>query len=185
MQQKSQTSWGCMLCVSVAGRGRIHHPIALPARDSACFVSAAGPPSHAGAFLLLSIALCRYIQSTCATSGEGLYEGLDWLSSNIASKKWAKPPSSPLCCSYYALLLRLRRQLRLLELHCQLSETSSLLWLYSVFNDAEWSCANAANWWSLVGQLSSAFGSNVGLWGSCCKLCHVELHSWQHFKVFP
>lgn len=29
----------------------------------------------------------RYIQSTCATSGEGLYEGLDWLSSNIASKR--------------------------------------------------------------------------------------------------
>ncbi|CAL9764958.1 unnamed protein product, partial [Musa acuminata subsp. burmannicoides] len=27
-----------------------------------------------------------YIQSACATSGEGLYEGLDWLSSNIASK---------------------------------------------------------------------------------------------------
>ncbi|URE49439.1 ARF, partial [Musa troglodytarum] len=27
-----------------------------------------------------------YIQSTCATSGEGLYEGLDWLSSNIVSK---------------------------------------------------------------------------------------------------
>ena len=30
--------------------------------------------------------LSRYIQSTCATSGEGLYEGLDWLSSNIANK---------------------------------------------------------------------------------------------------
>lgn len=28
----------------------------------------------------------RYIQSTCATSGEGLYEGLEWLSNNIASK---------------------------------------------------------------------------------------------------
>ncbi|MBA0843654.1 hypothetical protein Goarm_000823, partial [Gossypium armourianum] len=27
----------------------------------------------------------RYIQSTCATSGEGLYEGLDWLSNNIAN----------------------------------------------------------------------------------------------------
>ncbi|XP_020597686.1 ADP-ribosylation factor 1-like [Phalaenopsis equestris] len=27
-----------------------------------------------------------YIQSACATSGEGLYEGLDWLSSNIASR---------------------------------------------------------------------------------------------------
>ncbi|KAI3988609.1 hypothetical protein MKX01_026973 [Papaver californicum] len=26
-----------------------------------------------------------YIQSTCATSGEGLYEGLEWLSSNIAN----------------------------------------------------------------------------------------------------
>ena len=36
---------------------------------------------------VLFIHLCfRYIQSTCATSGEGLYEGLDWLSSNIASK---------------------------------------------------------------------------------------------------
>lgn len=33
------------------------------------------------------IPCCRYIQSTCATSGEGLYEGLDWLSSNIASKR--------------------------------------------------------------------------------------------------
>ncbi|KAJ3669334.1 hypothetical protein LUZ60_011284 [Juncus effusus] len=27
-----------------------------------------------------------YIQSACATSGEGLYEGLDWLSNNIATK---------------------------------------------------------------------------------------------------
>ncbi|GMH10412.1 hypothetical protein Nepgr_012253 [Nepenthes gracilis] len=27
-----------------------------------------------------------YIQSTCATSGEGLYEGLDWLANNIATK---------------------------------------------------------------------------------------------------
>ncbi|XP_042388660.1 ADP-ribosylation factor 1-like [Zingiber officinale] len=27
-----------------------------------------------------------YIQSTCATSGDGLYEGLDWLSSKLASE---------------------------------------------------------------------------------------------------
>ncbi|XP_073033383.1 ADP-ribosylation factor 2-like isoform X2 [Primulina eburnea] len=27
-----------------------------------------------------------YVQSTCATSGEGLYEGLDWLSNDIANK---------------------------------------------------------------------------------------------------
>ena len=26
-----------------------------------------------------------FIQSTCATSGEGLYEGLDWLATNIAN----------------------------------------------------------------------------------------------------
>ncbi|KAG6406304.1 hypothetical protein SASPL_133904 [Salvia splendens] len=29
-----------------------------------------------------------YIQSACATSGEGLYEGLDWLSNNIANKDY-------------------------------------------------------------------------------------------------
>lgn len=34
--------------------------------------------------LATHVAFCRYIQSTCATSGEGLYEGLDWLSANIA-----------------------------------------------------------------------------------------------------
>eukprot|EP00960_Hanusia_phi_P037568 753020-Hanusia_phi.AAC.6 len=27
-----------------------------------------------------------YIQATCATSGEGLYEGLDWLSNQLAKK---------------------------------------------------------------------------------------------------
>merc|ERR1711990_196714 len=27
-----------------------------------------------------------YIQSTCATSGDGLYEGLDWLSTNLSKK---------------------------------------------------------------------------------------------------
>ena len=27
-----------------------------------------------------------YIQSTCVSSGDGLYEGLDWLSANIANK---------------------------------------------------------------------------------------------------
>ena len=28
-----------------------------------------------------------YIQSTCATTGDGLYEGLDWMSSQIAKAK--------------------------------------------------------------------------------------------------
>lgn len=28
-----------------------------------------------------------YIQSACATAGDGLFEGLDWLSNTLASKK--------------------------------------------------------------------------------------------------
>ena len=28
-----------------------------------------------------------YIQSTCATTGDGLYEGLDWLSATLNKKK--------------------------------------------------------------------------------------------------
>ncbi|KAJ7391804.1 Arf GTPase arf1, partial [Desmophyllum pertusum] len=28
-----------------------------------------------------------YIQATCATSGDGLYEGLDWLSAQLKNKK--------------------------------------------------------------------------------------------------
>ena len=28
-----------------------------------------------------------FIQSTCATNGEGLYEGLDWLSNQLKSVK--------------------------------------------------------------------------------------------------
>jgi len=30
-----------------------------------------------------------YIQATCATSGDGLYEGLEWLSTNISKKRGA------------------------------------------------------------------------------------------------
>merc|ERR1712232_249875 len=29
-----------------------------------------------------------FIQSACATTGDGLYEGLDWLSRTLSSKKW-------------------------------------------------------------------------------------------------
>uniref|UniRef100_A0A8C2Z5Y2 Uncharacterized protein n=1 Tax=Cyclopterus lumpus TaxID=8103 RepID=A0A8C2Z5Y2_CYCLU len=28
-----------------------------------------------------------YIQATCATSGDGLYEGLDWLANQLKNKK--------------------------------------------------------------------------------------------------
>lgn len=28
-----------------------------------------------------------YIQATCATSGDGLYEGLDWLSNQLKNQK--------------------------------------------------------------------------------------------------
>merc|ERR1711933_343437 len=33
-----------------------------------------------------------YIQSACATSGDGLYEGLDWMSRTLSSKKERKHP---------------------------------------------------------------------------------------------
>ncbi|RYR18148.1 hypothetical protein Ahy_B03g062776 isoform B [Arachis hypogaea] len=39
-----------------------------------------------GVSMILRYSFDMYIQSTCATSGEGLYEGLDWLSNNIANK---------------------------------------------------------------------------------------------------
>ena len=31
-----------------------------------------------------------YIQATCATSGDGLYEGLDWLSTQLKNRKSAR-----------------------------------------------------------------------------------------------
>uniref|UniRef100_A0A7N2L624 ADP-ribosylation factor n=1 Tax=Quercus lobata TaxID=97700 RepID=A0A7N2L624_QUELO len=40
-----------------------------------------------------------YIQSTCATSGEGLYEGLDWLSNNMANKEICKSSFTFLGCN--------------------------------------------------------------------------------------
>jgi hypothetical protein len=36
-----------------------------------------------------------YVQSTCATSGDGLYEGLDWLSNAIREKRSVKKNESP------------------------------------------------------------------------------------------
>uniref|UniRef100_A0A667HLT1 Uncharacterized protein n=2 Tax=Lynx canadensis TaxID=61383 RepID=A0A667HLT1_LYNCA len=34
----------------------------------------------------------RYIRATCATSGDRLYEGLDWLSNHLQNQKAAPPP---------------------------------------------------------------------------------------------
>ena len=37
---------------------------------------------------LKSLRSCNwYIQATCATSGDGLYEGLEWLSSQLKNMK--------------------------------------------------------------------------------------------------
>ncbi|KAI9033169.1 ADP-ribosylation facter [Hyaloraphidium curvatum] len=35
-----------------------------------------------------------YIQATCATSGDGLYEGLEWLSNNVGARRGAALPGS-------------------------------------------------------------------------------------------
>lgn len=48
-----------------------------------------------------------YIQATCATSGDGLYEGLDWLSNQLKSQKWSIPTLLGLflfcfvCCLFF------------------------------------------------------------------------------------
>ena len=83
MLQKSQTSLVSTLFANGTGKYMLAVFICKPRfsftkRQSNCFY----PFSHLVKFNCYS----RYIQSTCATSGEGLYEGLDWLSNNIASK---------------------------------------------------------------------------------------------------
>ena len=54
--------------------------------DSATAVAYLGNLNY-GARTLISCKRGRYIQATCATSGEGLYEGLDWLSAELAKSK--------------------------------------------------------------------------------------------------
>lgn len=48
-----------------------------------------------------------YIQATCATSGDGLYEGLDWLSNQLRNQKWNRKnlplPSFSTLPSYFLL----------------------------------------------------------------------------------
>ncbi len=58
-------------------------------KQRASLLQRGSPPAYLLSYLCLPTMLSvmyRYIQSTCATSGEGLYEGLDWLSQNIAAK---------------------------------------------------------------------------------------------------
>lgn len=44
-----------------------------------------------------------YIQATCATSGDGLYEGLDWLSNQLKNQKWSIPAVLVYVCSFIFL----------------------------------------------------------------------------------
>lgn len=44
-----------------------------------------------------------YIQATCATSGDGLYEGLDWLSNQLKNQKWSIPAVLVFVCSFIFL----------------------------------------------------------------------------------
>ncbi|KAF8399687.1 hypothetical protein HHK36_015558 [Tetracentron sinense] len=64
-----------------------------------------------------------YIQSTCATSGEGLYEGLEWLSNNIASKATIE----------HGRIINFLEMLALTELRSGIYMTSSLFTLSNYF----------------------------------------------------
>ena len=46
-----------------------------------------GNPKYSIMTPVLLLMLLVFAQATCATSGEGLYEGLDWLSAQLAKKK--------------------------------------------------------------------------------------------------
>ena len=112
MRLISRISWACIPCASVTGESILlvdSHSCALssvlllymPVRDhrdvlridavpTLMFPLAetiiCEPPFSEDKRNLTSFLYCRYIQATCATSGEGLYEGLDWMSSQLAKK---------------------------------------------------------------------------------------------------
>lgn len=49
-----------------------------------------------------------YIQATCATSGDGLYEGLDWLANQLKNKKWeedTKKGAELFTCTWQGILM--------------------------------------------------------------------------------
>lgn len=43
-------------------------------------------PDFSQIFFLINFFFQWFIQNTCATQGHGLYEGLDWLSNELAKK---------------------------------------------------------------------------------------------------
>ena len=56
----------------------------LPVRVCACLHYT---PSFYIYVCVFPLPLLRYIQATCATTGDGLYEGLDWLSNTLKKSK--------------------------------------------------------------------------------------------------
>ncbi|KAK8957276.1 ADP-ribosylation factor 2 [Platanthera zijinensis] len=100
-----------------------------------------------------------YIQSTCATSGEGLYEGLDWLSNNIANKLQPAAASSPPVCSARLHLLVTK----------PLSVAAAAQFLTAKFRSCRAVCPLAAAAASqpccvLLAATSLLFSLAVGLW---------------------
>jgi hypothetical protein len=113
MRLISRISWVCIPCASVTGEsillsirvlvrclpycsctympGRGHRDgLRIDAAPTFMFPRAetitGEPPFSKDERNLTSLFSRRYIQATCATSGEGLYEGLDWMSSQLAKK---------------------------------------------------------------------------------------------------
>jgi hypothetical protein len=84
----------------------------------------------------LSSGSFRYIQSTCATSGEGLYEGLDWLSNNIANKVAIGFSSAFVCKCWFE--------------KCLLNEKCKPLALWICFQKYKMQCASGVVYLSLA-----------------------------------
>ncbi|GKA58673.1 retrovirus-related pol polyprotein LINE-1 [Tanacetum coccineum] len=90
-----------------------------------------------------------YIQSTCATSGEGLYEGLDWLSNNIATKASMRSLSRLLVlvagASSYGTLFVKKAFLHLLYTACMIQRFKYLR--RCGYWDIKDSYARRESWW--------------------------------------
>ena len=102
---------------------RVGRPQAVPPRRSARgFCPARGIPSQSGRPVLPSCPIrlgVRFIQSACATTGDGLYEGLDWPRPQDAGRAGESRSAvrcdrrrAPSSCVVLLLLVAVNHQLR-------------------------------------------------------------------------
>ena len=71
---------------SIAAGPSERHEDRRDCREAATHQDALPQGAWSGGFSQFCMRLQWYIQSACATTGEGLYEGLDWLSNELSAR---------------------------------------------------------------------------------------------------